>query len=150
MPLHEAAHANIWGSARRARWGEDLIGMACAIPVGFSYKAHRTSHMCHHAFTNDPARDPDHYTSGSLAALPRKWFSVVVVFSLLPLFAFVPATLRLLPEQLRQSLLADADASDQREDLRTLLFWVTSHAALLAAVPLGIFWPALFLWYVPA
>jgi beta-carotene hydroxylase len=111
MPMHEATHGNICGRRPGSRRVEDLVGMACSIPLGFSYTAHRGSHMRHHAFTNDPDRDPDHYTDGPLRALPGKWLGMVAVTSLLPVFAFVPPARRLLPAQLRRALRADAGAS---------------------------------------
>jgi fatty acid desaturase len=147
MPLHEAAHGNIHGDTAGSRWWEDLIGMSCSIPVGISYKAHRTSHMRHHAFTNDPQRDPDHYTAGPLKALPYKWFSVAVVASLLPLFVFVPVVARILPAQIRDSLVED---NDRREGIRMFRFWVITHLVLVATIPLGVFLPALLLWYLPS
>ena len=147
MPLHEAAHGNIRGDSTGNRWGEDLLGMMCSIPVGISYKAHRTSHMRHHAFTNDPARDPDHYTHGPLRALPYKWFSVMLVASLLPLFVFVPVVAQILPAQIRDSLVED---NDPREGLRMFVFWLATHVVLVATIPLGVFWPALLVWYLPS
>ncbi len=54
----------------------------------------------------------------------------MVAFTLLPLFGFVPATQRLLPRQVRQSLLADDGMSDQREQTRMLVFaWFPHHPA---------------------
>ena len=66
MPMHEAAHGNVWGDTMKGRWVEDLVGMLSAIPVGFSFKGHRISHMRHHAFTNDPLKDPDFFAQGPL------------------------------------------------------------------------------------
>jgi beta-carotene hydroxylase len=149
MPLHEAAHGNIWGDGRTSRRGEELIGVLASIPVGFSFAAHRSSHMRHHAFTNDPDRDPDHYTDGPLTALPYKWLAVIVLQSMLPLFAFVPSTRRFLPAQVRRSF-REPDDGDQTEGLQQLRYWLIAHALLLGAFVLGFGWPALLLWYIPA
>jgi beta-carotene hydroxylase len=149
MPLHEATHGNILGDRAGSRWIEDLIGMLSAIPVGISYKAHRESHMRHHAFTNDHDRDPDHYTDGPLVDLPAKWLSVVMMSSLLPLFAFVPATRNLVHPEVRHTM-STSEAPDGPAAVWQFRFWLLTHAALVAAFFLGVGWAALLLWYVPA
>ncbi|MEI7593646.1 MAG: fatty acid desaturase [Actinomycetes bacterium] len=147
MPLHEATHGNILGRRPGSRWGEDLIGMACAIPVGFSYKAHRSSHMRHHAYTNDPDRDPDHYTDGPLRDFPAKAAILVTMSTFLPVFAFIPIARRIVPPQMQRSL--RADAGDRRGGVLQLRFWVVSTAVLVIAYFAGFGWPALMLWYLP-
>ncbi len=149
MPLHEATHGSIWGAEKRMHWGEDLIGMLSAIPVGFSYKAHRPSHMRHHAHTNNHDKDPDHYTDGPLWQLPFKWFGIVIISSLLPLFAFVPAAQKLVPQPLRHSIF-EVDGGGEKAGLHQLKYWVVSHGLLVAAFFLGIGWPVLLVWFVPA
>ena len=147
MPLHEAAHGNISGRQAKYRRLEHLIGSLCAVPTGISYAAHKPSHMRHHAFTNDPDRDPDYYTAGSLIGLVPKWFTVVVLQSFLPIFAFIPVTRKLLPATIQRSLAADGDRSGGLAQLR---YWVISLLVLLAAGLLGMFWPVFLLWYVPS
>jgi beta-carotene hydroxylase len=150
MPLHEAVHGNIWGDQTRARWGEDLIGIACSVPlVGTSYSSHRTVHMRHHAYTNDPTRDPDHFADGSLLELIPKLIAFTVFGIFLPVFAFIPPTRRLLPAQMQQSL-SMIDDDLRRAGVQQGRFWILIHAALLAAFLLGLGWEALFLWYLPA
>ncbi|CAM8623409.1 DesA Fatty acid desaturase [Acidimicrobiia bacterium] len=148
MPMHEAAHGNIWGRNTTGVWGQDLIGMLCAIPLCFSYKAHRSSHMRHHAHTNDPERDPDHFTAGSLITLPGLWFSQVVLATFLPVFAFLPGSRRLLPNRLKRSM--RADEGNRQAGLRQLKFWAISTLILVLAFATGFGWPALLLWYIPA
>jgi len=147
MPLHEAAHGNISGRQAKYRRLEHLIGSLCAIPTGISYAAHKPSHMRHHAFTNDPDRDPDYYTAGSLIGLVPKWFTVVILQSFLPIFAFIPQTRKLLPATIQRSLAADGDRSGGLAQLR---YWVISLLVLVAAGLLGMFWPVFLLWYVPS
>ena len=149
MPLHEATHGNLLGDRPGSRWVEDGIGMLCAIPVGFSYKAHRQSHMRHHAFTNDPDRDPDHYTDGRLSALPAKWLSVVLLSTLLPVFAFVPGAGALLHPSVRHTM-TTAELPDKASAVWQLRFWFLTHLALVIAFVAGVGWEALALWYVPA
>lgn len=147
MPMHEAVHGNISGRQPRYRWIENLIGALCAIPLGFSYAAHRPSHMRHHAFTNHPERDPDRYTEGRLSALPAKWIGMVTLQTFLPVFAFIPATRRLLPAGIQRSLAADGD---RRSGLVQLRYWALCTAVLVVAFVAGLGWPALLLWYLPA
>ncbi len=134
MPMHEATHGNIAGKQSRLRPLEDAIGTFCSIPLGISYGAHRSSHMRHHAYTNDPDRDPDHFTDGPLRKLPPKLLAIVTLSSLLPVFAFVPAARKLLPAQLRRSMQADDDRSGGLQQLR---FWVVMHLVLLVAFLAG-------------
>ena len=83
MPMHEAAHGNVTGRPKGQRRLDDAIGVLCSIPVGLSYTVHRSSHLRHHAFTNDPDRDPDRFTAGSLAEIPAKWLVQVMILTFL-------------------------------------------------------------------
>jgi beta-carotene hydroxylase len=148
MPMHEAAHGNVTGRPKGQRQFDDLIGMLCSVPVGLSYAAHRSSHMRHHAFTNDPDRDPDRFTAGPLRHLVGKWLIQVTLLSLLPLFAFVPPTRRLLPASIKRAL--SADSGNRRGGLLQLRFWFVTTAVLVLAFVFGYGWPALLLWYLPA
>ena len=152
MPLHEATHGNIWGAHRRGRWVQDLIGMVSSVPLGFDYFAHRISHMHHHAFTNDPARDPDRYTAGPLRELPIAWWGGVTVQTLLPLIVFVPPFRRLLPAKVAgKTGFPDLDdPSAIAMGKASLRFWFVTHAVLVAAFVFGVGWDALLLWYLPA
>jgi len=147
MPMHEAVHGNISGRQERWRPIEHVVGSLCSIPLGFSYAAHRSSHLRHHAYTNSPERDPDAYTDGKLSALPGKWFAVVIATSFLPVFAFIPASRGLLPAEVRNSLLADGD---KKSGLVQLRYWAMNSAVLILAFVLGVGWPAVFFWYLPA
>ncbi|MEI7623621.1 MAG: fatty acid desaturase [Actinomycetes bacterium] len=148
MPMHEAAHGNIWGNARRGRWVEDLIGMLCAIPLGFSFKAHRPSHMRHHAYTNDPSRDPDFHVAGPMHTILKSWYAQVMLATFLPVFAFVPPARRLIPASTFAAM--GGGANDRRTGLIQLRFWILSTAVLVIAFLTGFGWPALLLWYLPS
>ena len=148
MPMHEAAHGNITGRPKGERRLDDVIGMLCSIPVGFSYTAHRASHLRHHAFTNDPDRDPDRFTGGPLALVPAKWLMQVTLLTFLPVFAFIPPARRLLPATIKRALAADA--GNRRMGLVQLRFWFLTTAVLVVAFLTGYGWPALLLWYLPA
>jgi beta-carotene hydroxylase len=62
--LHMASHRNVV----KIKWLNNFIGHFCAIIVGFSFDVFRSTHILHHAFPNDPKKDPDHAisTGGSL------------------------------------------------------------------------------------
>jgi beta-carotene hydroxylase len=147
MPLHEAVHGNISGRQAKYRTIENLVGALSSIPLGISFATHRPSHLRHHAFTNDPDRDPDHFTFGRLIDLPMKWFFVALVTTFLPVFAFIPAARKILPQQIGRSLAGD---SNRASGLLQLRFWLLTTLALVLAIPFGLLVPALLLWYLPS
>ena len=144
MPMHEATHKNIWGQNSTARWGEDLIGKACSIPTGISYTSHRPGHMRHHAFTNDPNRDPDHFTEGPLRELPAKWVRLVMLNTFLPLFALVPSMRRFIPAKVLKS-----GTGDRKDGIVQFRFWAVTTLALIVAFATGFGWQAVLLWWLP-
>jgi beta-carotene hydroxylase len=148
MPMHEATHGNIWGRTTSGKWIEDLIGMLCAIPLGFSYKAHRPSHMRHHAHTNDPLRDPDFHTAGPMHTVLKSWYGQVMLATFLPVFAFVPSARKLLPAAML--VMMRADRGSKKLGLIQLRFWFLTHAFLVLAILTGYGWQALMLWYLPS
>lgn len=145
MPMHEATHGNIWGDVGTGRWVEDLIGTLSSFAVGISYRGHRISHMKHHAYTNDPARDPDFFVHGRKRDLLPKFYGYTMVSLLLPVFAFVPGAWRLLPRAIREREVP----RDPDEDRYSLRFWAMRTVALVAAFVAGIGWEVLWLWFVP-
>jgi beta-carotene hydroxylase len=147
MPMHEAAHGNIMGRRPGSKFFEDLIGTLCSIPLGFAFKPHRASHMRHHAHTNDPLRDPDHFTAGQMSGVVTAWLGQVMLISLLPVFALIPPARRLIPKRMQISM---ASASDRKDGLRQLRFWLFTTLALILAFLTGFGWPALLLWYIPS
>ena len=148
MPMHEAAHGNIWGRTTSGKWIEDLIGMLCAIPLGFSYKAHRPSHMRHHAHTNDPLKDPDFHTAGPMHTVLKSWYGQVMLATFLPVFAFVPAARKLLPTAML--VMTRAETGSKKTGLIQLRFWLLTNAFLVIAIFTGYGWQALMLWYLPS
>jgi beta-carotene hydroxylase len=145
MPMHESVHGNISGKVTSMRWLNELVGKLSQVPLLMAHSAHRTSHMKHHAFTNEPGRDPDHFTHGTLSQIPKKWFAVAMVNTFLPLLALIPALRRLLPKGMAES--ASSDPGAQRSMFR---MWLLSTIALVVCAALGVGVEALVLWYVPA
>ena len=155
MPLHEATHGNIWGKHSRHRWGEDLIGSISSVPLGFDYWSHRIQHMQHHAFTNDPKRDPDYHTKGPIRELPISWWGIAIISTFTPVFAFSKQAFRFLPNKIRNVFLNQANtevpkATKLRSGKYALRFWVLMHSILLAALIFGVGWDLILLWYLPA
>ncbi len=56
-------HDSVHRAAHRNRRVNDLIGVLPAWMLGFTYPLFRICHLKHHAHTNDPAHDPDHWVS---------------------------------------------------------------------------------------
>lgn len=148
MPMHEATHGNIWGRTTSGKWVEDLIGMLCAIPLGFSYKAHRPSHMRHHAHTNDPLKDPDFHTAGPMHTVLKSWYGQVMLTTFLPVFAFIPAARRILPTTML--VMMRAETGSKKTGLIQLRFWLLTNAFLVIAILNGYGWQAVMLWYLPS
>ena len=148
MPMHEATHKNIMGRAERGRRVEDIIGMLCSIPTGIEFTAHRASHMRHHAYTNDPDRDPDHFTSGRLSELPKKFYGMTLLNAFLLVFALVKPVRVLLPASLKTKL-AVRDGSKE-EGKAQIRFWLVSTVVLIASFATGHGLAALCLWWIPA
>jgi len=63
LPCHEAEHGNIGRPNSRLRWLNELIGHANGFIITLPYSLHRTMHMKHHAYTNEPGKDPDTFMS---------------------------------------------------------------------------------------
>jgi fatty acid desaturase len=71
-PLHEAAHRSLC----RARWVNEVVGRVAAIPLLGPFPAVRYLHLEHHKHTNDPDRDPDHWSGrGPAWLLPLRWLT---------------------------------------------------------------------------
>lgn len=148
MPMHEAAHKNIMGKSAKGRFIEEWIGHLCSIPTGIQFTAHRSSHMRHHAFTNDPDRDPDHFTSGSLRELPKKFYGMTMLSAFLLVFALVKPARVLLPSVLRKKL-SEGEGS-KNDGLAQLAYWLISTLVLVVCFVTGHGLAALCLWWIPA
>lgn len=148
MPLHEATHKNIMGKATRGRVLEDAIGYVSSIPTGIEFSSHRAGHMRHHAFTNDPVRDPDHFTEGRLSELPVKFYGMTMLNAFLPFFALVKPLRVLLPLSIRQRI--ERREGSKNEGKAQLRFWLLSTAVLVACIATGNGLVALCLWWIPA
>ena len=121
---HEGAHGTVF----RARWANDLVGILGTFPLLIPYFMIRKVHHLHHEFTNDPARDPDHwFTEAPFWKLPLRY----------------PRGAR----QAREKYLASAPPAWEPWANRA------SSVAGLALLALLVwrfgFWPVLWVWIVP-
>lgn len=148
MPMHEATHKNIMGKATRGRGLEEAIGVLSSIPTGIEFTAHRAGHMRHHAYTNDPDRDPDHFTEGRLSELPLKFYGMTMLYAFLPFFALIPPLRVLLPSVLRAKL-ANREGS-KAEGKAQMRYWLVTTVVLVACIATGNGLVALCLWWLPA
>ncbi|NND15267.1 MAG: 2Fe-2S iron-sulfur cluster binding domain-containing protein [Eudoraea sp.] len=64
---HEASHGNISGGNEALKNWESGMGWIAASCLFFPYSAFVLIHLEHHAHTNDPEQDPDHYVKGNNA-----------------------------------------------------------------------------------
>lgn len=70
-PMHEAGHLNISGNRKSLRWVDEIIGWLSGIPLFAPFYIFKVIHFRHHAFTNDPEKDPDHWLAS------KNWFSLL-------------------------------------------------------------------------
>jgi beta-carotene hydroxylase len=69
-PMHDSAHRSV----SRWRWVNGLVGRACAVLLMAPFGPFRYAHLRHHHHTNDPERDPDHWSgAGAWWQLPLRW-----------------------------------------------------------------------------
>jgi beta-carotene hydroxylase len=64
-PAHEAVHGNVHRVAGQSQsegtWLNNAIGALAASALLHNFPMHQLSHLAHHAHTNDPDKDPDHW-----------------------------------------------------------------------------------------
>ena len=78
--LHDAGHGSIVAKGSRLKPLETILGWICAVPLLLvPYRAFQKIHDRHHAFTNDPDRDPDHFSFGD------RWYQVVLNCLFIPI-----------------------------------------------------------------
>jgi fatty acid desaturase len=70
-PMHEAGHMNISGNNKSLRWINEAIGWLSGIPLFAPFYVFKVIHFRHHAFTNDPKKDPGHWLAS------KNWISLL-------------------------------------------------------------------------
>jgi fatty acid desaturase len=139
-PFHETSH----GSAFATRWLDDAVERACGLALGLPPTHFRFEHAEHHAFTQQPGRDPEMIstagTLGGYLAYASAWpyfRSLVSTLVRLPLGRFTQEELRFLP--------AARLAGARRE---VALMWLAYAAIAAVSVATGSL-AALEFWILP-
>ncbi len=147
MPLHEAAHRNVHGRSARRGWVNEAVGHLSSIPLLLDHPGHQTTHMAHHAHTNEPGRDPDLIYAGSAFwALGISMASGLLSTFSLAIAAWIPP--------LRRMIIAEFEKSVGSRAERTVVisrrFQTIAILAMLAigfaGYPLEVF----MFWFLPA
>jgi len=144
---HDANHKAISGRNERWLWLDTVCGSIAAVPLQISFAGFSPAHLRHHAHTNDPRRDPDVLVGGPLWALPVKWLAgtAVGVVTALPWGDRLAARLlaRMRPGASKPTERVGNDMRRLRRYSQVCL------VVLVASIPLGLFLPAFFLWWLP-
>jgi beta-carotene hydroxylase len=69
LPSHEAQHGNYSRGNPKLRWLDGFVGHITLITLMYSYHLLRVTHMKHHAYTNDPEKDPDYLNAHTSSVL---------------------------------------------------------------------------------
>ncbi|NCX42143.1 MAG: stearoyl-CoA 9-desaturase, partial [Proteobacteria bacterium] len=65
LPSHEAQHGNYSRGNPKRRWIDSFVSHYTLITLMFPHDLMRATHMKHHAYTNNPEKDPDHDTASA-------------------------------------------------------------------------------------
>lgn len=79
--LHESAH----GLVSTRRWLNDWVGRISLLGISVTpfFPTYRFLHLAHHRYTNDPARDADHFSgAGPAWSLPLRWMAMDLAYAL--------------------------------------------------------------------
>jgi len=97
---HEANHGNISAQNKSLRWVDKFMGSVASLPLQLNFQAYAPSHLLHHAHTNIPGRDPDHFMAGPAKAVFPRWL-ITTVIKTLACVPFVSQILfKILPAQI--------------------------------------------------
>lgn len=145
---HDANHKAI--SGRQANWGwlDTVCGSIAAIPLQLSFKGWSAEHIRHHAHTNVPGKDPDHQVAGPLWAVPLKWGMAVTLSNI----GALPYGDKLVVRILGKLGVEEPTNPSKRlalERKRLRRYNRACITALILTIPLGLFVPALLLWWLP-
>ena len=69
LPSHEAQHGNYSRGNPKLKWLDGFVGNISLITLKFPYHILRITHMKHHAYTNDPEKDPDYLNAHTKSLL---------------------------------------------------------------------------------
>ncbi len=140
--MHDASHGAIAGGDPRWRGVETMIGWLAGLPLAGPFVVFRQLHLRHHAHTNDPEEDPDHWV-----VAPTAWGVAARCLLLMPRYYYdflfgagsrAPAARRQLPVALGfVAALAAAALLLAASGRGGLVLWLGLVPALLAGGLLG-------------
>lgn len=128
--VHDASHRSVSTSNAVNVWLGRVAALFVAPTSGFS--TFRFIHMQHHRFTNDAARDPDHYTNPHGAPhwqLPLRWLTIDLWYG--------------------RFYLRRLKSRPRREKVELAITYAVVVGILATAIATGYGFEALVLWLVP-
>jgi ferredoxin-NADP reductase/fatty acid desaturase len=131
--LHEAAHGNIRGQHSRFLWVEEVAGWISGMLLLAPFPAFRVLHLLHHAHTNHPENDPDHWVVGR-----RPW-------------SIAARCLSILASYYHNFLHGTASQTSAAKQARRSTLWGVAGLLLtfVGLIWAGFFTEVLWLWVVP-
>ena len=136
-PMHEAGHRNIAGNRQSLNWLNEFVGWMSGIPLVAPFYLFKIVHDRHHAHTNDPENDPDHWLAS------KGFFSLLLHSStIFPVYLWEGLQLLFWKEKVMGKI---------KKELR--ISFIVLGFMLLSATVLGamIGWQwVILLWVVPA
>ncbi len=138
LPSHEAQHSNIAKEGHPLRWLNELVGHISTLPMLYPYRVLRVTHMAHHAYTNDPEKDPDYFSNAP------NWYMNAwnTIQSYQP--GYDDSYGKMLGE-----LAENGHAEAKRAITEAILYRLISAALLFALAWGGFALEAFFLWWLP-
>ena len=97
---HEANHGNISAQNKSLRWVDKFMGSVASLPLQLNFQAYAPSHLLHHAHTNIPGRDPDHFMAGPAKAVFPRWLITTVIKTLACIPFVAQILFKILPAQI--------------------------------------------------
>ncbi len=144
---HDATHKAISGRNPKRFWIENLCGNIAGYAIQLDFGSYSANHLKHHAHTNTPA-DPDLAVKGPQWQMPIKWLAATIFMTI----GAFPGGNRLVEKLMAKMLPPDAPASSDREKAaraRMRRLTQVGLVLLLVTTPLGWFWPAFLLLWLP-
>jgi len=145
---HDATHKAISGRNPRWRWVEVALGNLAGFALQLEFAGYARNHLRHHAHTNTAA-DPDLAVKGPMWQLPIKW-AVAVVFTVVGSLPGGERIVARVVAKLDVPLPAAESERDKADRARLRRFTQVGLVILVATIPLGWFWPAFLLWWLPS
>lgn len=65
LPSHEAQHGNYSRGNPKRKWIDTFVGHYTLVTLMFPYEVMKSTHLKHHAHTNNPEKDPDYETASA-------------------------------------------------------------------------------------